>query len=226
MGLSDFMKKVGLVEDEKTDQSKLPAVKQEAPKMPQTQPVRVPVGDATTPTVDMAAAGEQPKALLDVEQVKTELRNRIEAVAEFKPVADFQAAVARLNKSVSGEEKKFQAVAEISGADVGSLLSGLEAVPHVLEDEAKRFSEKLVSRMETAIETLKAEAESMAQQIEQKTTELRELNDKRASMVATRIKMEGELDKAKIDFKTAASTVETEYQDLANKFKQFLGTGQ
>jgi hypothetical protein len=216
----DFLKKVGLMEDEKPKQE-APATKGAAtPQAVSAPQVAAPV------SADQPVGQEAAASVLDVEKLKESLREQVANLEAFKPVAELKRVAGTMKSSVSGDAQKFQVASEITGITLEHLTPALEAVPGVLAQEAQKFADQFVASKTQEIEGVKNQANSLEAQIAQATTALHMLTEQRASLVAQSIKQQGELDKAKIDFQTAASTVETEFKDFGKNLVQYLGVKQ
>lgn len=224
MAISDYLKKVGILEDDKpADAGTKPATTAPAP-----QPPAAPVA-ALSASVDMPDHPTIPETaeslLADLDAIHAGIETRIKSHPKAQALVKFLGIVNGMKNSVPDEGQRFKAAAEVIGSSVDELLDGLEAVAPTLEAEKSEFENTFVQTVNSEISQVQSQAKQLAAIIDQKSEELRSLNNQRAAFLAQTIKKQAELDKAVADFKSVLSTVANDYDELTVKLQRHLMEG-
>jgi len=215
MALSDYLKKLGIVEDDK------PATDTAAPATPAVAPTQ-----ASQPLADMqpqASSSEPSESLLsDLDALRAGIEARIKSLPESQALAKFLGIVNGIKNSVPDEATRFKAAAEVIDTKFEDLASSLAVVGPTLEAEKSEFEATFVQSVNSDIANVRTAAETLEKLINEKSAELAKLTDERASLLAQTIKKQTALDKANADFKSVLSTVASTYDELASKLERHL----
>lgn len=222
MAISDFLKKHGIIEDEKPTTGKTASTEPQVQK-PQA-PVAAPPASAATP--DHPMIPEVAESILDdLETIRSGIDSRIKSQPESQALVKFLGIVNGMKNSVPDEGQRFKAAAEVIGSSVDELLKALTVVGPTLESEKTEFENTFVQSVNSEIAQVQSQAKQLAVTIDQKSEELRSLESQRAALLAQTIKKQAELDKAGADFKSVLSTVASDYDELASKLERHLMKG-
>lgn len=224
MALTDYLKKVGILEDD-TPADKAPAPQPATKAQPmqaaQTAPAAVPA--ASVPAVDHPIIPEVAESLLaDLDAIRTGIDTRIKSQPESQALVKFLGIVNGMKNSVPDEGQRFKAAAEVIGIKFDDLVSSISVVGPTLDAEKSEFEETFVKSVNAEIAQTQTQAKQLATIIDQKSEELKTLNSQRAAFLAQTIKKQAELDKAAADFKSVLSTVASDYDELASKLERHL----
>lgn len=225
MAISDYLKKVGILEDDKPAAAQpAPAAKAPPSQAAQTAPVAAPSASADVP--DHPTTQEGAESLLDdLDAIRTGIDTRIKSLPESQALIKFLGIVNGMRNSVPDEGQRFKAAAEVIGSSVDELRKALTVVDPTLEAEKSEFECTFVQTVTSEIGKVQDQAKQLASIIDQKSEELRTLSSQRAAYLAQTIKKQAELDKAVADFKSVLSTVASDYDELASKLERHLMKG-
>jgi len=213
MALNDFLKRVGVLEDDGDKQDK---------KEP---PRRNPPPDTTRPTVaDVRSIGEpQPAVQFTSDTLEAYLEQSIQANIDFLPAANFLATLDAIKGVISEEGLRFRTAQATTKIDAGVLLTALQSHTAALQYEASQFEQSVVNTAIDAINTKTAQVGELQAQIDHLNQQLAELATQKDQLNADIITSNANLEKSKVDYTATQSRVAQRYSDLTKKVSQYLG---
>jgi len=205
----DFLKKLGLVEDDKKPVAK------PAPVTKAVTPVSIPAGTGTT----LAAQG-----VLDVPTITADIEHDIRGSGAYAVFNKFEEQLEKL-KNVPGmdEPTKFRTVQAIIEATPEELITAVESHGIVLAQAAQRFEAEFVTASKDDLEKTKAQVDVAEQKIQQLTQELSTATQDKMTLVTSVQQKTVDLSKADIDFKSIVTNLSTKYSDISKKVQMYLG---
>lgn len=227
MSLSRFLKSAGILEDDKP--AEVPNPKLPAAGTTRGTAASTPASDhasnmerlETASMTDLLDGTDGPK--LDMAGIEAAIEEHIRGLPEFALFASFQKQVDAMKGVIGDERTRFMAAQATTNLSCADLCKSVEAYSTVLAGEAEKFNTVYVANEQAHISQCNDLVVSLQKEIDDLTSKLGELAQRKSDHAAHIIASTALLEKAKIDFGSIMSTVSGRYEETLKKLHQHLG---
>lgn len=177
----------------------------------------------TTPGTVPVPPAAPVASVLDVEHVTAGIDTLIQQSPAYAPFASFASAMNDIRELIKDEPLRFKTAQATTKAPIPELIASARSYANVLVQQGEDFQKNFIAAAEQEIKNAEDTIPVLDQQIQELTQKLGDLSQQKSDLTASVILKRGNLEKAKVDFKSILSTLDAKYAEIATKVSNYLG---